>query len=88
MAHFAARSHWHGSSRLNPGWRFAGPANQAVRVTTRLGFVIIFAGIVLIILRAANWIDAEWADIASTLAIVIGALAVAIDGEAADHKAK
>ncbi len=57
-------------------------------MTTRLGFVIIFAGIVLIILRAANWIDAEWADIASTLAIVIGALAVAIDGEAADHKAK
>ena len=48
----------------------------------------VFAGIVLIILRAVNWVDAEGADIASTLAIVFGALAVAIDGEAADHKVK
>ena len=65
-----------------------GAGNQAVAVTTRLGFAIIFAGIVLIILRAVNWIDAEGADIASTLAIVAGALAVAIGGEAADHKIK
>ena len=57
-------------------------------MTTRLGFAIIFAGIVLIVLRGVNWIDAEGADIASTLAIVVGALAVAIDGEAADHKVK
>ena len=57
-------------------------------MTTRLGFAIVFAGIVLIVLRAVNWVDAEWADIASTLAIVFGALAIAIDGEAADHKVK
>lgn len=57
-------------------------------VTTRLGFAIIAAGIVLIVLRAVNWVDSEGADIASTLAIVVGALAVAIDGEKADHPVK
>ncbi|MBX3286335.1 MAG: hypothetical protein KF703_13385 [Actinobacteria bacterium] len=54
-------------------------------MTTRIGFLIIGAGIVLIILRAVNWVDTEAADIASTLGIVVGAVAVAIDGEAADR---
>lgn len=57
-------------------------------MTTRLGFAIIFAGIVLIGLRAANWVDSEVADIASVLAIVVGALMVAIDGEEADASTK
>ncbi len=57
-------------------------------MTTRLGFAIIAVGIALIFLRAINWIDSEGADIASTILIVFGALAVAIDGEAADHEAK
>jgi hypothetical protein len=43
---------------------------------------------VLIGLRAANWVDSEMADIASVLAIVVGALAVAIDGEEADQTTK
>lgn len=55
-------------------------------MTTRIGFAIIVAGIALIVLRAINWVDTEGADIASTLAIVLGSLAVAIDGEAADRK--
>lgn len=54
-------------------------------MTTRLGFAIITAGIILIILRAIGLVDTEGADIASTLAILVGALAVAIDGEAADR---
>lgn len=54
-------------------------------MTTRLGFGIILAGVVLLILRAVNLVDTEVADIASVLAIVVGALAVAVDGESADR---
>ena len=54
-------------------------------MTTRVGFVIIVAGVLLIVARAVNWVNTEAADMASTLAIVIGALAVAIDGEVADR---
>ncbi|MBA3282137.1 MAG: hypothetical protein H0U29_07895 [Acidimicrobiia bacterium] len=53
-------------------------------MTTRLGLAIIVVGIVLLALRAINWVDSEVADIASVLAIVFGALAVAVDGDAAD----
>jgi hypothetical protein len=53
-------------------------------VTTRVGFLIILVGVALLVARAVNWVDTEAADIASTLAIVVGALAVAIDGEAGD----
>ncbi|CAN5758751.1 hypothetical protein BH10ACT1_BH10ACT1_31160 [soil metagenome] len=65
-----------------------GPHGQAVGVTTRIGLAIIAAGIILIVLRAVNWVDTEAADIVSTLAIVVGALAVAIDGESADRPVK
>lgn len=57
-------------------------------MTTKIGFAIILAGVVLIGLRAVNWVDTELADIVSVLAIVVGALAVAIDGEAADQSTK
>ena len=57
-------------------------------MTTKIGFAIILAGVVLICLRAANWVDSEMADIVSVLAIVVGALAVAIDGEEADQSTK
>lgn len=63
------------------------PGRQAVWVTTRIGFLIILAGAVLLMARAVNWVDSEIADIASTLAIVVGALCVAIDGEDADRGA-
>ena len=53
---------------------------QAERVT-RIGFAIIAMGIVLVVVRVVDWVDTEMADIASVLAIVIGALMVAIDGE-------
>lgn len=48
---------------------------------TRIGFVIIGVGIVMIAARVVDWVDAESADILSVLAIVIGALVVAVDGE-------
>lgn len=57
-------------------------------MTTRLGFAIIGLGVVLLIVRAVNWVDSELADILSVLAIVVGALAVAVDGEAADRDTK
>ena len=54
---------------------------QAGLVSTRIGALIILAGVALIVARAFNWVDTEAADIAATLAIVVGALAVAVDGE-------
>lgn len=57
-------------------------------VTTRIGFLIILGGVVLICLRAVGMVDTELADIISVLLIVLGALAVAIDGEAADQSTK
>lgn len=57
---------------------------HAWRVTTRIGALIILAGVALIVARALNWVDSEAADIAATLGIVVGALAIAIDGENAD----
>ena len=57
-------------------------------MTTKIGFAIIIAGVILIFLRAANWVNSEMADIVSVLSIVVGALAVAIDGEEADQTTK
>ena len=54
-------------------------------MTTRIGFAIIGSGVVLIILRSIGVLNTELADMASVLAIVVGALAVAIDGEEADR---
>jgi hypothetical protein len=56
--------------------------------TTKVGFAIIAMGVLLVMARAAGWVDTEVADIASVLAIVVGALAVAIDGEEADESTK
>ncbi len=53
-------------------------------MTTRIGIAIIVAGVVLLVLRATGVIDREVVDIAAVFAIVVGALAVAIDGEEAD----
>lgn len=68
------------TSRL---WRRR-PHRHAGRVTTRIGALIILAGVLLIVARALNWVDSESADIAATLGIVVGALAIAVDGEDAD----
>lgn len=64
-----------------------GTDGHAGRVTTRIGFAIIAAGVVLVVLRWWGVLDTELADIASVMAIVLGALAVAIDGEEADQRA-
>jgi hypothetical protein len=64
----------------------AGAPRNAVLVTTRIGFAIIFAGAVLLVLRAIGLVDSEAADITSVILIVFGALAVAIDGEVADSE--
>lgn len=70
------------------GWRTGGGHGHSGGVTTRIGLLIIAVGVVLIVLRAIGTVDTETADIASVLAIVLGALAVAIDGEAADRGTK
>lgn len=54
-------------------------------MTTRIGFAIIIAGTSLIVLRWIGVLNTEVADIASVMSIVVGALAVAIDGEEADQ---
>lgn len=56
-------------------------------MTTRVGFAIILLGVALLVARALNWVDSESADIVSTLAIVSGALAVAIAAETPDKNA-
>lgn len=57
-------------------------------VMTRVGFLVIFAGAVIYALRAAGLVDTESADIASVLFVVVGALAVAVDGEPRAPKPK
>lgn len=82
-----------GETRSSPQvWGTHGLAPAAVRrhagaVTSRIGALIILAGAALIAVRAVGLVDSEAADIAATLAIVVGALAVAIDGENADTNA-
>ncbi len=56
--------------------------------TTKVGFAIIAMGVALLVVRAMDWVDSELADILSVLALVVGALAVAIDGEEADESTK
>jgi hypothetical protein len=50
-------------------------------VTTRLGTAIIVASVILLVLRATGTIDNELFDIVSVLGMVVGALAIAVDGE-------
>lgn len=66
------------------GWEVGRTGHHAGLVTTRIGLAIMAVGVVLILLRWSGVIDVESADIASVMAVVLGALAVAIDGEAAD----
>lgn len=57
-------------------------------MTTRAGICIVAVGVTVLVVRAVGWVDAETLDIASVLAIVVGALAIAIDGESADQPTK
>jgi heme A synthase len=63
------------------GWPTVADRGHAEPVTTRLGTAVIVAAVVLLALRATGYIDNELVDIASVLGLVVGALAVAIDGE-------
>ena len=58
--------------------------NTGAVTTTRLGFGLIGIGILLLVLRAVNLVNAEAADVASVLVIVVGAVSIAIDGENSD----
>lgn len=58
---------------------------QAHVVTTHLGFAIIIAGAVLLVLVATGVVDDDIFSIVSMLAIVLAALVIAIDGESADQ---
>ena len=55
-------------------------------MTTRLGVVFIVVGAALLAVRAFGALGGA-SDIAAALCIVVGALGVAIDGEAADRGA-
>ncbi len=57
-------------------------------MTTRAGLCIIAIGVAILLVRAVGWVDTEVLDIASVLAIVVGALAIAVDGESADQPTK
>lgn len=48
---------------------------------TRFGFGVIAVGVIGIALRITGVIDTEFADLASVIAIVAGAIVVAVDGE-------
>lgn len=48
---------------------------------TRFGFGVIALGVIGIALGIAGVVDTEFADLASVLAIVAGAIVVAVDGE-------
>jgi hypothetical protein len=61
---------------------------HAGRVTTRAGISIVALGVAILLVRAVGWVDTEVLDIASVLAIVVGALAIAVDGETADQPTK
>lgn len=50
-------------------------------VTTRVGVSIVIAGAILLLLRATDLVGGDLFDIVSVLAIVVGALGIAIDGE-------
>jgi len=67
------------------GWRWRSVDSQAHVVTTRLGFAIIIAGAVLLVLVATGVVDDDIFSIVSMLAIVLAALVIAIDGESADQ---
>ncbi|MCU1487997.1 MAG: hypothetical protein JWN67_4743 [Actinomycetia bacterium] len=54
-------------------------------MTTRLGGLLILTGIAVLAVRALGVVNGEQWDIGAVLAIVLGALGVAIDGEAADR---
>lgn len=63
------------------GWSHVRVGRHTGPVTTRLGFAVIALGIVLLVLRGVGLVDSEVADIAATMALVGGALSVAIAGE-------
>lgn len=66
------------------GWSGPDAQGHAGEVTTRIGFAVIASGIAVLVLRVTGVLDSEAADIVSVLGIVLGALAVAIDGDSAD----
>lgn len=61
-------------------------AEHPGQVITKAGFATVLVGVVLLIARGANLIDAETTDIFSVVLIVFGAIAIAVDGEPRNPK--
>lgn len=55
-------------------------------MATRIGAAVILAGICLLLIHAVGWVDGDAYDLGGVLAIVVGALGVAVDGEEVDAK--
>lgn len=53
-------------------------------MATRIGVLLILVGICLLVVHAVGWTNGDAYDLGGTMAIVGGALGVAVDGEVAD----
>ncbi len=55
-------------------------------MTTRIGAVLIIGGICMLVIQAVGWTNGDAYDLGGVLAIVVGALGVAVDGEGTDNE--
>ncbi len=62
-------------------------AQEQVRLmAARIGALLILAGICVLVVHAVGWTDGDAYDLGGVLAIVGGALGMAVDGEEADER--
>ncbi len=55
-------------------------------MATRIGAAVILAGVCLLVIHAVGWTNGDAYDLGGVLALVIGALGVAVDGEEVDAR--
>ena len=55
-------------------------------MATRIGALLILVGICLLVVHAVGWVDGDFYDLGGVMAIVGGALGIAVDGEEADDR--
>lgn len=55
-------------------------------MATRIGAALILIGIGLLVIHAMGWTNGDAYDLGGVLAMVVGALGIAVDGEEADAR--
>lgn len=55
-------------------------------MATRIGAALILAGVCLLVIHAVGWTNGDAYDLGGVLALVMGALGVAVDGEEVDAR--